>query len=86
MAEVNGKPPVIEGPGRYCVYQAPDGGWIVARAVGLCQTCLDCGCGEQADPIAIPAMVIKMARSQGGNLLGKLKAMTGRGGKVETGG
>lgn len=66
--------PVLEF-GRYRVFEAPDGGWIVARAVDICQACQDCGCGDQADPIAIPAMVIKMAKAQGPGLLGKLKAL-----------
>lgn len=69
------KPPVIEGPGRYAVYQAPDGGWVVARAGDLCEKCQNCGCGTQADPIQIPAMVIRLAAQQGkGNLLKMLKA------------
>jgi len=74
------RPPVIEGPGRYVVFEAPDGGWVVARAVGICETCQRCGCGEQADPIQVPGMVVKLAQSQGnGKLLGRLKGMTGRG-------
>lgn len=73
------EPPVIEGPGRYKVYEAPDGGWVVARAVGICQTCQDCGCGEQAEPVQVPGMVVALARQQGkGRLLGALKAATRR--------
>jgi hypothetical protein len=71
-------PPVLEY-GRYRVFEAPDGGWVVARAVDTCETCQACGCGDQADPIQIPAMVISMAKAQGGGMLSKLKAMTGRG-------
>ena len=72
------RPPVIEGPGRYCVYEAPDGGWVIARAVGICDSCQGCGCGEQAEPVQIPAMVIQIAKSQGrGKLLGMLKAVRG---------
>lgn len=63
--------------GRYRVFEAPDGGWIVARAVDICERCQDCGCGDQADPIVVPAMVIRMAKSQGPGLLGKLKALRG---------
>ena len=71
-------PPVLEGPGRYVVYESPDGGWVVARAVGICERCEGCGCGEQAEPIAIPGMVVTLARRQGkGKLLGMLGA--GRG-------
>lgn len=49
-------PEVIEGPGRYIVRKAPgsDPGWIVGRAVGICERCQGCGCGEQADPISLP--------------------------------
>lgn len=80
MTEANGKPPVIEGPGRYVVYAAPDGGWVIARAIGICERCEGCGCGEQAEPIQVPGLVISMAQSQGkGKLLGMLKAATGRG-------
>jgi hypothetical protein len=74
------KPPVVEGPGRYVVYEAPDGGWVVGRAVGICETCQGCGCGEQAEPIQIPALVISLASQQGkGKLMGMLKAVSGRG-------
>lgn len=79
-AELNG--PVVIEYGRYRLFESPDGGWIVARAVGTCERCEHCGCGEQAELIMIPAMVVKMARAQqsGGGLLGKLKAMTGHAG------
>jgi hypothetical protein len=73
---------LVEGPtvleyGRYRVFEAPDGGWVVARAVDTCETCQACGCGDQADPIQIPAMVIRMAKAQGPGLFGKLRAMRG---------
>jgi hypothetical protein len=68
--EVNGGPPVVEGPGRYMIYQAPDGGWIVARAVGICGTCQSCGCGEQADAIQVPGFVIQLASSRGFSMKG----------------
>jgi len=79
MSGQNGQEPPVLEYGRYRVFETPDGGWVVARAVGTCDTCQGCGCGDQADPIQIPAMVISMAKAQGGGLLGKLKAMTGRG-------
>lgn len=47
-------PAVIEGPGRYVIYAGPAGGWVIARATGLCETCRDCGCGQQQDPLPIP--------------------------------
>jgi hypothetical protein len=71
---------VIEGPGRYIVRRGPDGGWVVGRATGICERCSACGCGEQAELIQVPALVIQLATSQGkGKLLGALKAATGRG-------
>ena len=75
--EVQAEPVVLEY-GRYRLFETPDGGWVVARAVETCETCQNCGCGEQADPIMVPAMVIKMARN--GGTMGKLKAVFGRGG------
>lgn len=72
--------PVVLEHGRYRLFEAPDGGWVVARAVETCETCQNCGCGAQADPIVVPAMVIRIASSGGGNgMLGKLKAVMGRG-------
>lgn len=71
-------PQVIEGPGRYIVREAPDGGWVVGRAVGLCKNCTGCGCGEQAELIEVPGMVIALAKRQGaGNLLGALGKVAG---------
>lgn len=82
-AEVSEAPataPILEGPGRYVVYEAPDGGWIINRTGGICETCQGCGCGEQADPVQIPALAIKLAQSQGRTkLMGMLKAAGKRG-------
>jgi hypothetical protein len=69
--EVQVAPEVLEF-GRYRVFETPDGGWLLARARGTCETCQGCGCGEQADPIQVPAMFVAMAKSGGG--LGALKA------------
>ena len=70
------QPELIEGPGRYAVYKAPDGGMVIARAVELCETCRHCGCGEQAEPVQIPAMIVSLAMSQGkGKILGMLKGL-----------
>lgn len=74
------QPEVIEGPGRYAVYKSPDGSWVIARAVDICDNCRACGCGEQAEPVQIPAMVISLAMQQGkGKLMSMLKAVSGRG-------
>ena len=67
MTEIVSEPETAGQPepserGRYAVYQQADGGALIARANGICQTCSECGCGEQMDPIAIPAAVVAMAR------------------------
>ena len=75
------RPPVIEGPGRYVVYQGPDS-WKIARAVDICERCQACGCGEQAEPVDIPdfsrgrpaVMAWLMANANTG-LVGKLGAL-----------
>lgn len=71
MSETATEPVTLER-GRYRVSEAPDGGWVLARATSTCESCQSCGCGEAAELVHIPAMVIKMARAQGG-MLGKLK-------------
>ena len=71
--------------GRYAVYSAPDGGLVIARAAGICDICANCGCGEQADPITVPAMLVALAKNAAAN--GKMpgfgairKAVMARGG------
>lgn len=73
--------PVVLEYGRYRLFESPDGGWVVARAVETCERCENCGCGEQAEPIMIPGMVVKMARAQqgGGGLLNKFRAVVSGG-------
>lgn len=72
------EPKVIEGPGRYKVFQTPDGGWLIARAGPLCERCENCGCGEQGDPVVLPPMVVQMATQAGrGRLMAALKAAKG---------
>lgn len=78
VATTSSEPRVIEGPGRYIVREAPDGGWVVGRATGLCKNCTGCGCGEQAELIQVPGMVIALVKRQGaGNLLGALGKTAG---------
>jgi hypothetical protein len=80
IARRRDQPPVIEGPGRYTVFRGPDGGWVVARAVDICETCRGCGCGTQADPIQVPFIAISLAGRMGmGQLMGALKGLAGRG-------
>jgi hypothetical protein len=78
------EPKLIEGPGRYRVFETLDGGWVVARAGPVCARCESCGCGEQAEPITVPALVIQVARQRMngdgyGGLMTMLKKVTGRG-------
>lgn len=81
MSSKNNAPPVtLEGPGRYHVYQAPNKDWVIARSVGICETCRECGCGDPAEPVRIPAMVIQMAKRTNHR---QLLAMVGRGGPLK---
>ena len=58
--------------GRYAVYQDAAGGLVIARAAPLCETCAACGCGDQADPLTVPAMLVALARqaAAGGKMPG----------------
>jgi hypothetical protein len=77
--EVQAAPEVLE-QGRYKVFDQ-GGGWVIARAVETCERCQTCGCGEQADPIQVPAMLIAMAKQGGGlsRIREGLKGLVGRG-------
>jgi hypothetical protein len=77
--EVQTTPEVLE-QGRYKIFDQ-GGGWLISRAVDTCETCRNCGCGTQADPIQVPGMLIAMARQGGGlaRLREGLKGLTGRG-------
>lgn len=74
MTDVQATEPVTLERGRYRVSEAPDGGWVLARATSTCATCQSCGCGDPAELVHIPAMVVKMARSRSG-MLGKMKGL-----------
>jgi hypothetical protein len=69
--------------GRYALYRGEGTGLLIARATGLCETCLACGCGEQQEPIDMsPAGIMRLATSNGFKLPGPrelAKMMTGRG-------
>ena len=64
------------------------GGWdggVPPCPCGICDTCAECGCGEQADPITVPAMLVALAKNAAAN--GKMpgfgairKAVMARGG------
>lgn len=66
--------------GRYALY-ATDKGPVIARATGLCGTCLNCGCGHQEDPIDLtPAGVMRFIKEHNISLPGPrelLKMMSG---------
>jgi hypothetical protein len=49
--------------GRYAVYDDGSGGLVIGRASGICETCANCGCGDQADPITVPAMLVALAKN-----------------------
>lgn len=53
MSEPNGQEPEAVERGRYVLYEAP-AGLVLARAVGTCERCQSCGCGEQAEPMPLP--------------------------------
>lgn len=75
MSEAEVQPaaePVVVAFGRYKLIEEPGGDLIAAAAVGLCERCQGCGCGEQVEPRRIPAMIARV-------LAGKLKGVTGRG-------
>lgn len=70
--------------GRYAVYTSPDGGPpVIGRAVGLCETCAACGCGEQQDPVEIsPSGIMKVLSKNGFKMPGPkemLRLMSGHG-------
>src|SRR6516165_5309820 len=85
MDEPTPAPPVpkLLERGRYAVYEAPDGWWVLARAVDVCDTCKEHGCGEQAEPIVVPAMVIKMASMRDAGMVRRIRAMLGARGELE---
>lgn len=71
--------------GRYALHAPPDGSYVVARSVDLCERCRNCGCGTPAEPLIAPAALMKMAPmfaklTEGGSGgLARLKALLGRG-------
>lgn len=66
--------------GRYAIFEQPDGGLVIPRTSGLCDTCSNCGCGEQAEPLRVPGALVRMARAAAegnGGMADRLKAMKG---------
>jgi hypothetical protein len=66
--------------GRYAVFETADGGWKIATAGPLCETCSGCGCGAAyRDPIAVPSFVVQMLTGGGmGGVPAPLRAMLGK--------
>ncbi len=56
--------------GRYAIYEG-DGGFIVQYTRGLCETCAECGCGEQAaepldfTPRGLPKTIFNARKAMG---------------------
>lgn len=49
--------------GRFAMTAMPDGSWVITRAAPLCDTCQACGCGQQEEPITVPAMLVGLMRA-----------------------
>ena len=86
MTDANGNgqhPPEPLERGRYAVYGTGDGGLLIARTSGICQTCQDCGCGQQAEPVGpIPGTLVAMAKAAAAgkmNVSQAMRAMVRRG-------
>lgn len=59
-AQVETVAPDLLERGRHAITGMADGSWVITRAGPLCDTCATCGCGEQQEPIQIPAFAVKM--------------------------
>ncbi len=70
-------PPEPAEVGRYAVFADPDGSLVFARAAPLCEKCAACGCGDQAENIRVPAMLVKAVGS--GKVPAFLKGLFPRG-------
>lgn len=67
-------PPEPAERGRYAIYRTQDGGILIARTAGLCDTCQACGCGQPQEHIGpVPGPVLQFmenVRDSGGKLPG----------------
>ena len=57
--------PQLVARGRFALTAMPDGSLVLRHAIPLCERCESCGCGEQRDPITIPAMLASIIRAHG---------------------
>jgi len=47
--------------GRYLAVRTGPHSMVIYRATGLCETCSDCDCGEQQDPVDLsPGGIMKL--------------------------
>jgi hypothetical protein len=66
--------------GRYAIFEQPDGGLVIPRSAPLCDRCQACGCGDQQEPLRVPAAIVHMARAAAegnGGMADRIKAMKG---------
>ena len=83
---VNGTTPPGQVPellerGRYAVTGMPDGSWVITRAGPLCERCSECGCGDQGEPVPVPAIAVQAMTGQlNGSARKMLAKMLGRSG------
>jgi hypothetical protein len=66
--------------GRYAVYEEADGGLVIPRSTGLCETCLTCGCGEPGEELRIPANAVPALRAYATEGVAGLMRMMRQGG------
>ena len=73
--------PVPSERGRYAIYEEPDGGLAIPRSAPLCERCASCGCGDQQEPLRIPAMIVKLWQARqngdGPGMAAQIKAARG---------
>lgn len=56
--------PQVLAHGRFKLSQTPAGDLVAAAATGICDRCQSCGCGEQAEPRVIPAVMVKLLKGK----------------------
>jgi len=79
VAELEQDAPALVGRGRYALTAMPDGSWVITRAAPLCDRCETCGCGEQGEPITVPAFAVNMLNGGGLEALpAPMRAIFGR--------
>jgi len=55
-----------EERGRYLAVRTGVQSMVIYRATGLCETCSECGCGDQQEPIDLsPAGIMRLVAASG---------------------